>query len=125
MDIEVEQLYFGAMAKFKIGSGGGIWPYVRGGAGLYTGSLNFNYTDEMKEAFMLANGFELEDESFDFKSAFGVNVGAGAELDFSHNNGVFAEFVYHIVSRELDVDGESEASSFNNWALHVGIHFGL
>lgn len=119
-DLEVEQLYYGALAKFKIGSGGGIWPYVRGGAGLYTGSSTFKVSDEMKN-------YGAEDYTFDMKSAFGFNVGGGAELDFSSNNGLFAEFVYHFVTRENDATDGEETSSFgaNNWALHVGFHFGL
>jgi opacity protein-like surface antigen len=116
-DLEVEQLYYGALAKFKIGSGGGIWPYVRGGAGLYTGSMNIKFSEEAKES-------GAEDKSVDFKSAFGFNVGGGAELDFSSNNGIFAELVYHIVNRELDVD-ESESFKASNWAIQVGFHFGL
>jgi len=120
-DLEVEQLYYGALAKFKIGSGGGIWPYVRGGAGLYTGSVNVKYSEEAK-------AIGAEDESIDLKSAFGFNVGGGAELDFSSNNGLFAEFVYHIVTREFDQEeGEEGDTSFgaNNWAIQVGFHFGL
>ena len=124
-DMEVEQLYFGALARFKIGTGSGIWPYIRGGAGIYTGSLNMNYTDEMKELYLLDTGMELEDESADFKSAFGFNAGVGAEINFSHNNGVFAEFVYHIVKREIDGEDAGGASSANNWALHVGFRFSL
>ena len=124
-DMEVEQLYFGALARFKIGTGSGIWPYIRAGAGLYTGSLNIKYTDELKELYLLDTGMELEDESADFKSAFGFNAGVGAEINFSHNNGVFAEFVYHVVDRELDGEDGGEAGSANNWALHVGFRFSL
>jgi len=116
-DMEVEQLYYGALAKFKIGSGGGLWPYVRGGAGLYTGKVNIKFSDEVK-------AFGAEDTSFDLKSAFGFNIGGGAELDFSANNGIYAEIVYHIVTREIDEEG-SESFEANNWALHVGFHFGL
>ncbi len=121
-DMEVEQFYYGALAKFKIGSGGGILPYVRGGAGIYTGAVNLKFSDAMKE-------IGAEDKSINLKNTFGFNVGGGAQLDFSNNNGLFAEFVYHVVNREFDTedDNSSEVSSFgaNNWAIHVGFHFAL
>ncbi len=121
---KIGQLYYGALAKFKIGSGGGIWPYVRAGAGMYTGSLKVELSDEFKTLYREQMGVELEDTEKDFKSAFGFNVGAGAEINFSSNNGLFAEAVYHIVDRELDADG-AESFTANNWAIHVGFHFGL
>lgn len=123
-DMKVGQLYYGAMAKFKFGTGGGVWPYVRAGAGLYTGSLEYDFTDEINE-------FGFEDVEIDFKSAFGFNVGAGAEINLSGNNGLFAELVYHIVDRELDIaeedlaDGESAKMTGNNFAIQVGFKFGL
>jgi hypothetical protein len=38
--------------------------------------------------------------------------------------GLYGEFNYHLVSREIDVDG-GESSGFNNWMLLVGYHFSL
>ncbi len=57
--------FYGAMAKFKIGSGyaAGLIPYIRGGAGLYTGSIDMDFTDEL-------NQFGLEDTEVDLKKCF-------------------------------------------------------
>ena len=123
-ELKMGQLYYGVLAKFKIGSGGGIWPYIRGGAGMYTGSLKAEFSDEYNKYLENLYGQKGENQEQDFKSAFGFNVGAGAEIDFSNNNGLFAELVYHIVDRELDVEG-AESFKANNWAIHVGFHFGL
>jgi opacity protein-like surface antigen len=123
-ETKIGQLYYGALAKFKIGSGGGILPYIRGGAGLYTGSIKMEYSEEFKKMYEESLGITLEDQETDLKSAFGFNVGGGAEIDFSSNNGIFAEFVYHFVKRELDKEG-AESFTANNWAFHVGFHFGL
>ena len=121
-DLKLNQLYYGALAKFKFGSGRGILPYVRGGAGLYTGTMEFDFSDE-------ANAYGLEDAEFDLKNAFGFNVGGGIEIGMRQNDGFFAEFVYHIVDRELGADDteqeENESFSANNWAIHVGVSFGL
>ncbi|PIQ09691.1 MAG: hypothetical protein COW71_05270 [Ignavibacteriales bacterium CG18_big_fil_WC_8_21_14_2_50_31_20] len=49
----------------------------------------------------------------------------------SGNNGLFAELVYHIVDRELDIaekdlaDSESAKMTGNNFAIQVGFKFGL
>ncbi|MBU0473573.1 MAG: porin family protein [Bacteroidetes bacterium] len=123
-DMKINQLYYGALAKFKFGTGRGIWPYLRAGAGMYTGTIEYDFTDEINE-------FGFDDVKMDFKNAFGFNVGAGAEMNISGNNGLFVEFVYHIVDRELDVnnedmeEGDSSKMTANNWAIHVGFRFGL
>jgi opacity protein-like surface antigen len=80
-------------------------PYIRGGVGYYTGKLEVSGT-QSGEA--------------DFKSTVGFNVGAGVDLPM----GLYGEFIYHIVSRELDVAGAT-SSGFNNWAINVGYSFDL
>ncbi|MDA3862178.1 MAG: outer membrane beta-barrel protein [Melioribacteraceae bacterium] len=121
-DTKINQLYYGALAKFKIGSGAGLVPYVRGGAGLYTGTVEIDFNEEWE-------AFGLEDTDLDLKSAFGFNVGAGAEMNLSNSGGLFAEFVYHIVEREFDAEDtemeENEPFGANNWALHIGFRFAL
>jgi opacity protein-like surface antigen len=123
-ETKLNQLYFGALAKFKIGSGygPGLVPYLRAGAGLYTGSADVDFTDEW-------NDLGLEDLEMDMKSAFGFNIGAGAEMNLNRGGGLFAEFVYHIVEREFDVDDtemeDNEPFGANNWAIHVGFRFKL
>ena len=80
-------------------------PYLRGGVGFYSGKTEFsgNITGDV-----------------DFKSAVGFNIGAGVDLPM----GLYGEFVYHIVSRELDVEG-AESGGANNWAISVGYSFDL
>lgn len=80
-------------------------PYIRGGVGYYSGKveLSGNQTGEA-----------------DFKSAVGFNVGAGVDMPM----GLYGEFVYHIVSRELDVSGAT-SMGYNNWAINVGYSFDL
>jgi len=96
--------------------------YIRAGGGLYTGSLEIDFEDEL-------NSYGWEDSEFDFKNAFGFNIGAGAEMNINRGGGLFAEFVYHIVERELDAEDteneENKPFGANNWALHVGFRFTL
>ncbi len=49
-----------------------------------------------------STGQKLEDEEIDIKTAFGFNIGAGADFKIGSSSVLFAEFVYHIVSREVD-----------------------
>lgn len=115
-DLKLNQLYYGALAKFKFGHGG-ILPYVRGGAGLYTGTMEMDYSDEFN-----SNG--VEDLEFDMKKAFGFNIGGGVDIKLNRNVGLYSEFVYHIVNREFDTD-ETESFDANNWAVHIGFIFSL
>ncbi len=80
-------------------------PYIRGGVGYYSGKLE------------LSGGSTGE---ADFKSAVGFNIGAGVDLPM----GLYGEFVYHIVSRELDLPGQ-ESGGANNWAISLGYSFDL
>ncbi len=122
-EIKMGQLYYGALAKLKIGSGGGIWPYLRAGGGMYTGKIKSEFTQEYKD-LAATFGATVQDTEVNFKNAFGFNLGAGAEIDFSHNNGLFGEIVYHFVNREADQPG-SDSFKANNWVIQVGFHFGL
>lgn len=52
----------------------------------------------------------------------------GGELKLNRWNSIYAEFVYHIVERNLNVSEKDELVvplQANNWALHVGFNFGL
>ena len=118
-DFQISQLYFGGLAKLRIGSGAGIHPYARAGAGLYTGDAKKEYSDEAK----LIDP-SLEDEKEDFKSAFGFNLGGGIEIDVSTNTGIFAELVYHMVNRELDMEG-AEKKNMGSIVIYAGIQIGL
>ena len=119
-DLIINQLYYGALAKVKFGSGDGMKPYARAGAGMYTGNFEFDYSDELKN-------LGAEDIEFEMKDSFGFNVGGGIDINMNATTGIFVEFVYHIVEREVEPgDGiETEPFGANNWALHAGISFGL
>ncbi len=80
-------------------------PYIRGGVGYYSGKTEFSGNIS---------------RDVDFKSAVGFNIGAGVDLPM----GLYGEFIYHIVSRELDWPGE-ESQGYNNWAISVGYSFDL
>lgn len=82
-------------------------PYVRAGAGYYLG-----------EAELSGGGAS---GSVDFKGAVGFNVGAGIGTE----SGLYAEFLYHIVSRELDASPSGGSFSANNFGAHVGYAFSI
>ena len=104
-EVKVTQMVLGGLARFEMGQGS-LRPHVRGGAGLYMG----------KSKSEPEQGADTEE---DFKNAFGFNVGAGLTADFGETKIWMLEFVYHIVSREADVEG-AESFGANNWALHLG-----
>ena len=122
-DFKINQMVIGALVKVKFGQNN-ILPYIRLGGGAYTGGADFEYTDKIKQLYLQGTGETLEDEEIELKSAFGFNIGAGADFKIGTSSALFGEFVYHMVSREAD---EKEAESFgaNNWAAHVGFQFGL
>jgi opacity protein-like surface antigen len=80
-------------------------PYIRAGVGYYMG----NFKTE-------AEGQTLVDEKF--KSKIGFNAGAGVSLLM----GLYGEVVYHIVTREVDLEG-AESFGYNYWAINVGYAF--
>lgn len=122
-DFKINQMIIGALVKIKFGQNS-LKPFLRVGGGAYTGGADIEYTDKIKELFQQQYSTTLEDEEIDIKTAFGFNIGAGADLSIGSSNVLFAEFVYHMVSREADGDG-AESFSANNWAAHVGFQFGL
>jgi hypothetical protein len=81
-------------------------PYIRAGVGYYLGK------------FEASSGGGSG--SVDFKGAVGFNIGAGIGTE----SGLYAEFIYHIVSRELDFPG-STAIDFNNFGAHIGYSFSI
>lgn len=104
-ETKISQMVIGGLARFEMGQGS-LRPHVRGGAGLYMG----------KAKYEPEQGTDTEE---DFKNAIGFNVGGGITADFGESKIWLAEFVYHIVSRELDVEG-AESGGANNWAIHLG-----
>ena len=121
-DVKISQTFIGAVIKLKFGVGF-FNPFIRVGGGAYLGSLKQEFTDDAIN-YVQQQGQTLENGDFNFKSAFGFNIGAGTDIRVGKVTGLFGEFVYHIVSRELDVQGASSASA-NNWAAHVGIQIAI
>ncbi len=117
-ELKITQLYYGAVVKFRLGTGAGLNPYVRAGAGIYTGKFQVDWTDEITKLY------GKEDSETDYKNAFGYNLGVGIELAVSPTSGIIGEFVYHKVDRTLDVEG-AEAGKADNAALHVGFKLGF
>lgn len=122
-DFKINQMVIGALVKVKFGSNN-IKPFIRLGGGAYLGGADLEYTDEFKKLVLEEYDQSLEDEEIDFKSAFGFNIGGGADFQIGSSTAIFAEFVYHMVSREVDEEG-AESFGANNWAAHVGLQFGL
>ena len=89
----MNQMLVGAFAKFFFGSGN-IMPFVKAGLGYYMGNMKWE------------GGGMSGDE--DVESKIGFNFGGGV----LHNSGFFAEFNYHMVTRE--------DASMNAWAAMVG-----
>lgn len=105
------QSMFGAFVKFNI-SVPVVTPYIRAGAGYYSGSSETNLQPQaVKDAAGLDN---------DYKSTLGFNIGAGVDTFIGLN----AEFVYHLVSKELDAENAKSLSA-NYWGLRVGYYFSL
>ncbi len=116
-EVQITQLYYGAVAKIRLGSGSGLIPYFRGGGGIYSGKFKVDYTDEF-------NSLGFEDSEMKFKSAFGFNFGVGVEINLSPNSGLVGELFYHKVKRQLDEEGAEEGKA-DNLALQVGFQFGF
>ncbi len=117
-DYTISQLYYGGVVKFRLGTHAGLNPYIRAGAGIYTGTFKVDWSDDVTTIL----GYE--DSETDYKSAFGYNLGAGIELAVSPTSGIIVEFVYHKVNRELDIEG-AEAGKADNAAIHVGFKLGI
>jgi opacity protein-like surface antigen len=96
---------FGVYGKFNI-SVPAFTPYIRAGAGYYSGSVEVEVGGQSGTT--------------DFKNTLGFNVGAGIETF----TGFYAEFVYHLVSKELDVEDAASAGA-NYWGLRAGYLFSL
>ncbi len=121
-DWKIKQMIIAALVKVKFLKKSTVHPFIRVGAGLYSGGSDVEYTAEAKQLAQQQN-VTLNDEEINFESAFGFNAGAGTDIQIGKTAAIFAEFVYHIVSRKPE--GATEANGANNWAVQVGILFGL
>ena len=120
-DWKIKQMIIAALVKIKFLKNSKVHPFIRIGGGLYSGGSTFEYTDEAKQAAQQQNVTLQEELNFD--SAFGFNAGAGTDIQIGKTVAIFAEFVYHIVSRKPE--GATESGGANNWAVQVGVLFGL
>ena len=116
-DQKFNQMIIAALVKVKFLKKKPFNPFIRVGGGMYTGNVTYEWTDAAKQAAQQA-GQTLQDE-LKLKSGFGFNIGAGADYNISKAGALFLEFVYHIISREADVQG-AQSSGLNNWAIQVG-----
>ena len=119
-ELKVHQFMAGVFVKARLLQGP-IVPYAKAGAGLISGNLDINWTDQFKQ---LASqyGLVLNDSTINIKYAIGANLGAGAEINFGESGGLFGEIVYYFVQREKDI---KNAQSFqaNSYAILVGWQF--
>ncbi len=104
------QSMFGAFVRFNL-SVPVVTPYLRAGAGYYSGKSETNLPDALKDVAGL---------DADYKGTLGFNIGAGVNTFIGLN----AEFVYHMVSQKLDITDAKSLSS-NYWGLRVGYYFSL
>lgn len=121
---KLQQLQFGAVVRFNLMKSP-TKPYIRAGAGAYTGDAKREYSQEFKDLI----GQELKDETLKLDTNFGFNFGAGVSV----RNG-FIEFVYHLVERSYDNitiddngDEKTEKGKINadNWAVQIGFQLPL
>lgn len=125
---ELEQLQFGALARFNF-TQTPAKPYLRAGAGVYTGNFTRKFSDQYKKDFKNEFGVDLKDEKVNLDTNFGFNLGAGV----AYRNG-FIEFVYHFVERSYEETSTDQAGKevketvrvgADNWAVQVGVQFPL
>ena len=102
---KIKSTMIGVYGKYNI-SLPALTPYIRVGAAYYSGSTEV-------DGSLLAG-------TIDFKNTLGFNAGAGVETF----TGLYAEFVYHIVSREFDVPN-TVSEGYNYWGLRAGYLFSL
>jgi len=94
--------------KYEIGQGA-MKPHIRGGVGMYMGKNEITAEED--------SGWV--DSETDCKNAVGFNFGGGVTADWGYDKFWLAEFVYHVVNREVDVD-DAEYDGANNWAIQLG-----
>jgi hypothetical protein len=116
---KLKQLIIAALVKAKFLKKSKVHPFVRLGAGMYSGGITAEWTDAGKAT--LPAGVTPQTEA-NIDAGFGFNIGAGA--DFAVGNvTLFSEFLYHIISRKPE--GAAASTGFNNWAVQIGAQFGF
>jgi hypothetical protein len=106
---KVSQLVLGSFTRYTL-TESVISPYFKGGVGIYLGQWVIDYRDDV--------GFV--DSEYDLKPALGFSAGAGIIADWAGDRFLFLEFLYHLVSRELDISGAKRYKAGN-----LAVQFGM
>ncbi|MFZ0456180.1 MAG: hypothetical protein WCE54_08675 [Ignavibacteriaceae bacterium] len=115
--IKFNQFFIGSVIKINLAAGNFI-PYLRIGAGLYTGKERVTWYEESKRT-AYDNGIILKDYKASLKNRLGVNLGGGFNIEIWRYSGFFLEYVYHFISRQEDVPG-SALFKADNWIFSFG-----
>jgi opacity protein-like surface antigen len=119
-DWKIKQMIIAALVKAKFLKKSKVHPFVRLGAGLYTGGWTFDWNSTAQQAAQQQNVTLATEQDVD--SGFGFNIGAGADFDIAKTVTLFGEFLYHIVSR---TPSGGQSGGANNWAIQLGAQFGF
>lgn len=105
--ISLKQTMFGGYTRIFFPSES-VVPYIRAGAGYYTGSL---------EGSGGGNSFETN-----FKGGVGFNLGAG----IGTASGLYLEFIYHIVTHKFDSNDFADTEfGYNSLGGQIGWSFAI
>lgn len=131
-----KQLFIGALVKVLLANRFILDPYLRLGAGLYSGGHTLEFSESIKQEAQQKQ-VSLPDE-LDISSSFGFNLGFGVKykLPSMLNSALFIEFVYNIVSREIDESPlnllaaardsfNKNTQGANSWAILAGYQLGI
>lgn len=131
---EQNQLHVGALVKIKFAKDFILNPYLRLGAGLYSGSQSLTFIDAIVQEAQQQK-VSLPEE-LEVSSNIGFNFGGGLDLKLtsSGNLVLFLDFVYHLNSREIDesplnilqgVNLQKSDLGFDNFAILLGFQVGF
>ena len=99
--LKFNQLFIGSVIKINLARGNFI-PYLRMGAGLYTGKGEVEWS-EYEKRIAGENEIILQDYKFSLKNKMGFNLGGGFNLNISQFNDLFFEYIYHFISRQENI----------------------
>ncbi|MEJ2615309.1 MAG: hypothetical protein P8Z35_10135, partial [Ignavibacteriaceae bacterium] len=85
--IRFNQFFIGSVIKINLAVGTFI-PFIRVGAGLYTGNARVTWYEEAKRA-AFDDGIILKDYEASLKNKLGVNLGGGFNLELWQYSGFF------------------------------------
>lgn len=118
--IKINQFFIGSVIKINLAAGN-IIPYIRVGAGLYTGKERVTWFIEAKKT-ALNNGMILKDYEAPLKNRPGYNLGGGFNFKLWRYSGFFVEYVYHFLSNQENIPGSILMKS-DCWTFSLGYQF--